>query len=78
MVNVLSDLGQWIWDFWMWCAAINLFFMVVADVARNTWSPPRDYASVVGLGPVSLSLIIYTVGLNVVVAYRIVRKKRKG
>lgn len=52
------DALYFLWNFWMWCATINLALLLAHDVIHNSWSKPRDYALYVCWGPVSLAVTV--------------------
>lgn len=51
----------WLWDFWVWCATINLIIMVLSDAKKNDWSSPREYVRVLGAGPIATIMFIYVI-----------------
>jgi len=76
-MNAVLELMRWLYDFWMWCAIINLTIMIIADAKQNVWSKPRDYLNIVALGPITLSLLIYTMVQTLLGEFEKARKKRK-
>lgn len=61
----MQEYIAWLWDFWVWCAKINLVLMIFTDVKQNKWSTPREYALIVCFGPISLGGIIFYVLMGI-------------
>lgn len=52
---------DWLLEFWLWCATINLFLMLFNDVIYDRWSTPREYLIFLASGPIALIMTIYAI-----------------